>query len=244
MMLCADYKRMLLADPQNPSAEMRLHVAVCADCTRYTERLLRFEGRLDRALRVTAMSQHSTFAAQSAPLRAAAAPFARPVRRRNRWLAAAASVLVAAVVAGGLWLVAPGRSLAAAVVDHMSEEPQAWTRTDVPVAPPRLDKVLGKSHVRLRADAGLVSYANSCLFRGQAVPHLVVQTAGGPVTVMVLTHESVFHSMHFNEQGYRGVIVRVPGHGSLAVLERGDSMDIKAIDAIAAQVRGAIDWTA
>ena len=28
-------------------------------------------------------------------------------------------------------------------------------------------------------------------------------------------------SVHFDEQGYRGVIVPVPGHGSLAVLTRG-----------------------
>ena len=40
------------------------------------------------------------------------------------------------------------------------------------------------------AGAGLVSYANSCVFRGHHVPHLVVQTEAGPVTVMVLVHES------------------------------------------------------
>jgi hypothetical protein len=236
---------MLLADPQNPSAEMRLHVASCADCTTYTGRLLRFEGRLDRALRLSAMTQGVAQAAPRAvPPRMDSAITARPARRRRHWLAAAASVLVAAVVAGGLWLVVPGRSLAAAVVDHMSKEPEAWARTDVPVAQLRLDQILGKSHVRLRPGAGLVSYANSCLFRGHAVPHLVVQTPGGPVTVMVLTHESVIHSVHFNEQGYRGVIVPVPGHGSLAVLERGDAMDSKTIDAIASQVHAAVNWTA
>jgi len=245
MMLCADYKRMLLADPHNPSAEVRLHVASCADCTAYTERLLRFEGRLERALRLPGMTQRAPQAApRAAPLRADAAITARPVHRRRHWLAAAASVVVAAVFAGGLWLVVPGRSLAAAVVDHMSEEPEAWARTEVPVAPPRLDQVLEKAHVRLGPAAGLVSYAHSCRFRGHTVPHLVVQTPGGPVTVMVLTHESLMHSVHFNEQGYRGVIVPVPGHGSLAVLERGDAMDSKTIDSIASQVHAAVDWTA
>ncbi len=244
MMPCMDYRRMLMADPQNPSAEMREHLAVCAECTRYTGQLLRFEGRVERALRVTVIPRPASHAAQSGAPRGAAAPLRRRVRRRNRSLAAVASLLAAVVVAGGLWLVVPGRSLAAAVVDHMSEEPEAWARTDVPVPRPRLDRVLGHSHVRLRAAAGMVSYANSCMFRGHLVPHLVVQTAGGPITVMVLARESVRRSVHFDEQGYRGVIVPVPGHGSLAVLERGDSMDGRTIDAIASRVHGAIDWTA
>ena len=38
------------------------------------------------------------------------------------------------------------------------------------------------------------------------VPHLVVQTEMGPVTVMVLVHESVAKPVPFEEQGYRGVI--------------------------------------
>jgi hypothetical protein len=243
MIQCQQYRRMLLADPQNVSAEMRLHVTTCPDCTQYTDRLLRFEGRLERALRVPAMQQVGSAAAlRAAPPRAAPTPAARPQHRRRRWLAAAASLLVA--VAGGLWLVLPGRSLAAAVVDHMAEEPEAWARTDVPVPQPKLDKVLSESHVRLRANAGLVSYANSCPFRGHVVPHLVVQTGGGPVTVMVLTHESVAHAVDFDEQGYRGVIVPVPGHGSLAVLERGDAMGVKTIEGVATRVLGAIDWTA
>jgi hypothetical protein len=81
------------------------------------------------------------------------------------------------------------------------------------------------------------------LFRGHTVPHLVVQTDTGPVTVMVLTHEALRSAMRFNEQGYRGVIVPVRGHGSLAVLERGPDTDIKTVEAVAARVQSALDWT-
>jgi hypothetical protein len=238
MMNCTEYRRSILAAPGALSAQMRAHLESCHDCTRYTEQLLRFEDRLGRALRVD-IAPPIDFVPRAGTSRTA-----KPLRMRRGWLAIAASVLVAAVVAGSLWLAVPGPSLAADVVNHMAEEPQAWRRTDTPVSAPKLDAVLSESHVRLRPGAGLVSYANSCLFRGHQVPHLVVQTEAGPVTVMVLVHESVHESMHFDEQGYRGMIVPVAGHGSLAVLERGPDPDLRTVRDVAARVLDSIEWTA
>jgi hypothetical protein len=155
----------------------------------------------------------------------------------------AASVVLALVVAGGLWLSVPGPSLAADVVKHMAGEPEAWRRTDVPVPMPTLEDVLRNSRLRLGAGAGIVSYASSCEFRGHRVPHLVVQTESGPITVMVLVHEHVPKPMQFDEQGYRGVIVPVPGHGSLAVLTHGPTTDLNTVEHIATRVLDSIVWT-
>jgi hypothetical protein len=237
MMDCTEYRKSILADPRHPSAAMTRHAATCHDCTAYTERLLRFESRLDEALR---LDLKETGKGTVTPLRAGRSPEGR---LRRPVLAIAASILFAAVLAGGLWLGAPGPSLAADVVNHMAEEPGAWTRTDVPVAQRTLDEVMNESNMRLKPNAGLVSYANSCLFRGHQVPHLVVQTAAGPVTVMVLTHESLASPVRFDEHGYRGMIVPVPAHGSLAVLERAPATDMQVMKAVAAQVQSAIEWT-
>ncbi len=129
------------------------------------------------------------------PARGNVLPFARPAAPRRagswRWLAIAASVLLCVVVAAGIWIVLPGASLAADVVAHMAGEPEAWKLTDVAVADTELNDVLRDSQLRLSAAAGIVSYAASCAFRGHRVPHLVVQTPSGPVTVMVLVHEPV-----------------------------------------------------
>ena len=240
MMDCASYRKSVLADPHDEDPKLRAHRESCPDCREYTLRLLRFEGRLERALRVTV--------APAAP--ATVVPLCRPgaldsVHRRGRrgWLAMAASVLIALIVAGGLWLGAPGPSLAADVVAHMAEEPEAWARTEVPVPASDLDHVLENTRMRLKPDAMMVSYAASCLFRGHRVPHLVVQTSMGPVTVMVLVHESVSKAVPFDEEGYRGVIVPVPGHGSLAVLVHDNQGDLRAVREIAARVQGAIVWT-
>ena len=229
MMDCTQFRRALLADPRDASAELAAHRATCHDCSQFAEQLMRFEARLERALRVDAPD--------------ASIRHVRRVFEHRGWLAIAASVLVAIVVAGSLWLAVPGRTLAADVVTHMAGEPEAWQTTDVPVPGSDLGAVLSNSHLRLKPDVGVVSYAQSCLFRGHHVPHLVVQTAAGPVTVMVLVHEPVHMTTQFDENGYRGVIVPAPGHGSLAVLTRGEATDPKTVDEIAARVESAIVWT-
>lgn len=265
MMDCAQYRRTVLADPHDPEPALNEHRQSCHDCNLYTERLLRFESRLARALSVPAQAQEEptsrvVFASPPGtaahagaeasrsdnvvPLRAKSSRAARhsPAYRRG-WLAMAASVVMALVVAGGLWLSVPDRSLAAEVVTHMKDEPQAWLRTDVPVQSAALQGVLRDSHLRLTAAAGVVSYASSCGFRGHRVPHLVLQTESGPITVMVLVHERFPKPMQFDEQGYRGVIVPVAGHGSLAVLTRGPATDINTVEHIASRVLGSIVWT-
>lgn len=251
MMDCTLYRRAIMADPHDPDPTLSEHRAGCHDCNLYTERLLRFESRLERALRVPVEARPNAAPMGSVapsdtvvPFRAKSPRTALRLPRHGRgWLAMAASVLMAVVVAGGLWLSAPERSLAADVVTHMKEEPQAWRRTDEPVPGSALQDVLRDSGLRLAAGAGVVSYASSCGFRGHHVPHLVIQTESGPVTVMVLVHEHASKPMHFDEQGYRGVIVPVAGHGSLAVLTRGPAADPATIEHIAHRVQSAIVWT-
>jgi hypothetical protein len=235
MMQHSHYRAALLADPHSTDAELRAHREACAECRAYTERLLKFESRLELAMRVDMAA------------RADVLPFARKstnaVSAAPRRLAIAAAVLLGVVMVGGVWLSLPQPTLAADVVAHMAGEPDAWRRTDVAVDAPALQAVLRDSQLRLKPDAGIVSYASSCAFRGHVVPHLVVQTASGPVTVMVLVHEPVRNLTDFDEQGYRGTIVPVPGHGSLAVLMREPGVSREEIANIAARVNESIVWS-
>ena len=223
-----------MADPHSTDAELRAHREACPECHAYTEQLLKFESRLERAMRVPI------------PSTADVLPFERKrgstAATARRWMALAASVLLGAAIAGGIWLSLPQSSLAAAVVAHMAGEPDAWQRTAA-VPNPELQDVLNDSKLRLKPDAGVVSYASSCMFRGHRVPHLVVQTPSGPVTVMVLVHEPVRRAAQFDDQGYRGTIVPVPGHGSIAVLMRDSGIDAAEVQRIAARVDASIVWT-
>ena len=60
---------------------------------------------------------------------------------------------------------------------------------------------------------------------------------------MVLVHEPVNKSTRFDEQGYRGTIVPVPGHGSIAVLMRDAESGSADVERIAARVDDSIVWT-
>ena len=123
MMEHAQYRMAIMADPHGADAELRAHREACAECRAFTERLLKFESRLERAMRV------------DIPPTADVLPFARgrgnaPGAPR-RWMARAASVVLGAAIVGGVWLSLPQPSLAAAVVAHMAGEPEAWQRTEI-----------------------------------------------------------------------------------------------------------------
>jgi hypothetical protein len=216
------YRRALLADPRSDDPELGRHRDACPECSAYSESLLRFESRLERALKL------------DVPEPAAGA--------RRRHFALAASVLLALILAGAVWLAVPRASLAAAVVAHVVDEPQSWI-AHAPVADPKLAAVLRDAHMHLKGDAGAVSYATSCEFRGHVVPHLVVQTAQGPITVMVLVHEAPAKEVQFDEHGYRGVIEPVQGHGSIALLMRSSDARMNEVEDVAARVREAIVWS-
>lgn len=157
-------------------------------------------------------------------VRATVTPFRRKTRTevakhpRPRLFAFAASVAAALVVALTLWLSRPSETLAAEIVTHVKGEPNSWYQTQ-PVASDRLETVLRKSGVRLGEGMQPVVYASSCWFRGHFVPHFVVMTKDGPVTVMILRNEQVPAAQQFNEAGYSGLLVPARA-GSVAVLSR------------------------
>lgn len=204
-MNCLEFRRAVGADPRTRATEVLLHAEQCAACARHRDELMRMDQLIHRALEIEV---------PSLPARASV---------RRRWLArwaAAASVVAAVAVSLIVWLSAPREALAGQLVAHVEGEAQSLVRTADVVEPERLDDVLARSGVRLKPGAGPVSYAMSCWFRGHYVPHLVVQTDGGPVTVLLLTRErGVTGRKVFDEGGFHGVVLPAP-RGAVAVLGR------------------------
>jgi hypothetical protein len=139
-------------------------------------------------------------------------------RTRSRGLPIAASLAAGVLICLTLWLSRPTESLAGEVITHVEGEPDSWSKTE-PVTAERLDAVLRKSGVKLGPGMQPVVYANSCFFRGHFVPHFVVMTQSGPVTVMILLNEHVKAAQQFKEDGYSGLLVPAR-NGSVAVVSR------------------------
>jgi hypothetical protein len=228
-MKCSEARFALAADPSNVDSTVAGHLDACDPCAAYARDMSMLDDRLRAAMRVPAPEI-------MLPAGPQVAPSAPPRRHVLRQFALAASVAGVALLVGILWIGVPRQSLASAVVEHMAHEPYAWQRTE-PMSADSVAPVLARSGVRPRDGMPGISYAQSCWFRGRYVPHLVVQTPDGPVTIMVLPDEESDRRVAFAEQGYHGVLVPTQ-RGSLAVLARDD----RDLDAVVNQALAAIAY--
>jgi hypothetical protein len=146
----------------------------------------------------------------------------RPIPQRV-W-ALAASVVLAIGAAFFLWPATQSPALARDLVEHLAngDEIGSWDNTAI-VAGDTLDTVLQSSGVRIARDRlGDVVYAHSCDLRGRTVPHLVLRTPNGNLTVVPLVGEKLTAIESFHERSFSGVLLPTLG-GAVAVLARDDA---------------------
>ena len=198
---CRHVRLAIGGDPHNLPADVTRHLATCAACAKFRDETLAMEGRLKAALEL--------------PLHRFRKPASAPVPARR--FALAATLLLAMLVGGGAWLFRPSAALASELVDHVVHEPGSW-QSGRPVSPELLADVFARAGVNYDSRFP-VTYASPCPFRGQIVPHLVVQTDHGPLTVMLLAHVASGEREKFSEGDYRGVVMPA-GTGSIAVVAR------------------------
>ncbi len=231
-MNCLEFRRRCGAEPGRPAAEIEEHVRECSGCAAFAAELRALDGLILEALRIDARDEERKMPAAREP---------RPAAMRRRggpaWLGVAATFLLGLALAAGIWLSVPRVTLAGEVVAHVLYEPQALAGSAVAVAGDVLRDVLSIANATLRDEAGLVTYATACPFRGHTVPHLVVQAERGPVTVLVLRHEKISSPMPIDEEGFRGTIVP-SGQGSIAILGR-EPVDV---DLVRSRVLEALKW--
>lgn len=239
-MNCLEFRRIVGAQPDIATPEVVAHAQQCPACARYRQELQQMDQLIHRALKIDTRSNAAVAAAlpHEAPVERIRANRIRAIRpRRSMQWGLAASVLAAVLAGLFLWVADPRETLAEQIIEHAQEEADAMVRTSDIADPEKVASILSRSGVRMKPDAVAVSYAQSCPFRGHRVPHLVVQTDAGPVTVLLLAQEkSIAKPATFDESGYSGVIIPAP-RGVLAVLGRG-----APVEEIAAKVLAAVDY--
>jgi hypothetical protein len=215
---CHEVRLAIGAEPQSLSGDVAAHLPTCAACSRFRDETLMLDGQLRAALEL--------------PLAEFRRPAVRPVRR----YALAASLMLGLMIAGAMWIVLPQPALAGEVVEHVLHEPGSWDGGEVSAGD--VAAVLGAAGVEFDSTLPIV-YAAPCSFRGRRIAHLVVQTATGPMTVMLLPHETVARRREFSEDGMRGVLLPA-GAGAVAVLARDGDGDVPA--PLAEEIVRAVRW--
>ena len=229
MMTCLEFRRRVGAEPALADSEIEAHRRECPTCARYQDELRAMDSLIGRALAVDASRiRKGSFVAAPAGSK----------RQAPRYLALAASIVIGLAVGLALWVSSPRLSLAREVIGHVVQEPEAMN-SPTPIEPGALAGVLDPEGTKLRAGIGSVSFAARCVYEGHVVPHLVVRTAQGAVTVLLLRHRSVSAPVRVAEQGYTGIVLPAP-RGSIAIVGR----DQEDLDLIAQQIFEAVDWGA
>ena len=220
-MNCQTARLAIGAEPGGTSAALEEHLRGCPACTTFRAEMRSLDANIRRAL-------------ERPPEEARARP-PRPVARWREW-ALAASVVLATFAVAALWLLRPSDTLARDVVAHVQHESDSWVAKEH-VSAKDIDEALRGAGVVLDINSDRLSFAHSCWFRGYYVPHLVVQTARGPATVMILRHEHVPARRTFHEAGMAGVIAPAE-RGSIAVLTHDDA----SLAAVAGQMQHEVHW--
>jgi hypothetical protein len=221
-MNCDEFRTLVGAEPNSAKPEVLAHIQQCEECARYRQEMQAMDGLIYRALAV------------NVPAPAAAVETKQP----RIWRMAASLLITASLVAAmSLWLLTPRESYAAEAIAHVRHEQGSLIRTSAAVDAASLQAVLDESQLRLKSGSTHVSYAMSCTFRGHTIPHLVVQTEQGPVTVLVLTEAPRQQREAIDEEGFQGVILPAP-RGVIIVL----GQDVP-VDSVASTVLDALEYS-
>jgi hypothetical protein len=205
-MNCLEFRRASLSDPRRLDAAAMEHAEQCPACRDFHARGLEAESRLAAVLRVKVPEGlHARVLDRTAAAR-------RPVR----WLALAASLLVAVAIA--FFAAAPGNDpVALAGIDFvMYEEAQAIADakpTDFRV----LAKVAQAMGVSLSEQLGEIRYVGTCPFAGTTAHHVLVKTPLGKVTLLLVPDRPLGSRVVATAHGMQAAIVPVKA-GSVAII--------------------------
>lgn len=226
---CLEFRQRVGAAPQQRSAAILAHQLECPQCAEFAREQSALDRRLEAALRIPVPAE--------LPARAVWRQSALQ-RRPGRWLALAASLLLATGLGFGVMQLDRFQPLPTAVAAHIDHEPELLMPPYGRAEAIRVSAVLQRGGASLSAPLTNVVHAGLCPFRGRMVPHLVIEMDGEPVSVLLLANERLAKPQAVNEQGYRGVLVPHQ-QGSIAILGPREDLLIPVRE----QLERNLNWT-
>ena len=236
MMNCKDYKEALTADPgfEDESG----HVDSCASCQAYRTEILALDAKIAVAMSINVpdlkMPELPDLEADKVVSLAARRRMPKPV-----WFALAATVLLAVFIGVRTPdMSSMGGTLEEQVIAHLDHEPGALRVTNTPVSDSRLQEVVPGDVAVMNHNAGLITYAQSCIINGKTIPHLVIQGEYGPVTILLMPDEKIDEAKSLDGINVQGVILPV-GNGSIAIIGHREEQ----LDRIKQNILDSVTWS-
>ena len=218
-MNCLDYRRQLLAGTGESDA-MRVHRLQCAGCAAEFEEHAAFEDSLRAGLEVPVPAGFGERMAR-----------AQGVRRR-RFLAVAATALVAAGAGTYAWL-ARQDPLALACIDFVMKEE---AKSIMMGAMPRAEAASALA-ATLPLDTiervGKVMHVGPCPFNGQTAYHVVLSVPQGKVTLLVMPVTRMPGSRHATKEGMHAEVMPL-ARGSVGII----GADVAVVESVAGALKG------
>ena len=235
-MNCEDYRQAIATEPSYDGGGA--HLSACADCREFREEMRALDQKIARALTISVPELR--IPDLPAIDTTGVVPLAAHRRfRTSTWLAVAATLVLAAFV--GIRMIGGNvtyPTLADEIIAHLDHEPYALRVTDEPVDDRRLAKIVPANVAAMNHDAGLITYAQTCVINGRKIPHLVIQGEQGPVTILLLPDEAVGTPVPIEGDSINGVILPVGG-GSVAIIGQRD----EKLEAIQQNIVNSVTWS-
>jgi hypothetical protein len=203
---CLEFRRAVLADPRRVDAQAMQHAEQCAGCMEFLSHGLESEARLALALRI----------AVPEGLRARLLERTAAARRPVRWLALAASLLVAAAIAFFIGSPKPDPLALAGIDFVVFEEAQAIADAK-PADPQVLAAVAREMGVSLPEQLGEVHYVGTCPFGGATAHHVLVKSPHGKVTLLLIPERPIASRLAAASRGLEAAIIPAAS-GSVAII--------------------------
>ncbi len=245
MINCTVFAQRLGSNPGTIDESMSAHASSCVSCATLQAELTQFDSAMRVAFDVDVPAGLGQLPVEVTQIEATdnVVPLKRADTQQSSSMnkpmfALAATLLLGVGAFFGFQLSEISNPLPEAVIAHVEHEPNLLKGDWSVVPASRVSAVLTSGHVSLNGDIGTVRHAGLCLFRGNKVAHVVVQSTNGPVTVMLLPQEKTESITSFDEEGYRGVLIPV-GEGSIAVISDSE----KSTDEVRKNFTDKVAWS-
>ncbi len=206
-MTCLELRRAALLDPSRLDAEALRHVERCDACREFLAHALELEAQIESALRTPV--PHG--------LEARLVRNALDTPRISRRQALAAGLALAAAAGGVAALWRRDDPLALAGIDFVVFEEAQAILDAKPADPEVLQRAARRVGIALPAQLGEVRYVGTCPFAGSTAYHVVVKTAFGKATLLLLPDRPLSSRLVASARGLEAAIAPAAG-GSVAII--------------------------